>query len=68
MNIFPSTPGRQIPAVTPVVRDCAWCWYALNPDVAYPEHWSSTVCTSHKQWVLASRKPRTARQDCEARP
>ena len=60
-------PAQQIPLATVPVEDCAWCWHASHPNVAYPESWSSTICPEHAAWMLAARKTRKPRKH-EERP
>ncbi|HEX6555308.1 MAG TPA: hypothetical protein VF026_21265 [Ktedonobacteraceae bacterium] len=66
-QILSALPAQQIPLATVPVEDCAWCWYASNPNVAYPESWSSTICTEHAAWMLTARQSRKL-QKREVRP
>jgi hypothetical protein len=57
-QIRSALPPQQIPLASAPVEDCAWCWHASHPNVAYPESWSSTICPEHAAWMLANRKTR----------
>ncbi|GHO87375.1 hypothetical protein [Dictyobacter formicarum] len=39
-------------------EQCAWCWPYIHPNIAYPEHWSSTICAQHCLQVIEQRHRR----------
>jgi hypothetical protein len=45
---------EQIPAVSLPLERCVYCWYVLRPALAYPASWSSTCCSTHRDWLLAN--------------
>jgi len=55
---------RNIPMVAHPMEQCMYCWYLLNTNQNYPEHWSSTCCSEHSTWIhtqLAHRRRMRAR-------
>lgn len=56
--------SETIPSAEFSMQDCAWCWQAEHPTIPFPEHWSSTICAEHEDWLLARlatrRKPAKA--------
>jgi len=50
--LAPVKPER-IPAVTLPLERCVYCWYVLHPETTYPASWSSTCCSTHRDWMLA---------------
>jgi hypothetical protein len=42
-----------IPAVALPLERCVYCWYVLHPTLTYPVFWSSTCCSTPRDWVLA---------------
>lgn len=48
-------PANVTPAPVTIerVEACAWCWPILHPTTPYPAAWSSTICETHRDEMVA---------------